>query len=281
MKALAFIDLLGFSQMVSSNQNRAKIILNDFYNISYRHIKNETEIQGDLFSDSLMAHSENPATLVNTIAKIYRECLMKNNDYDFPLNKYFLLPRGGISFGHVDIQSRLESPNLTKNFIISPALVHSAKMESQIKGSRLLIADTENNNEQIFNWNGDIKSILYENSSFTFWSTFKYFDALWFLDLSKGVEQQKEEVTNLISISEKLVQANNRDNYYWLIWLTLIEMIMNSPDNWALPSKIEVIDFYKNVSLKTGWSSVIKEINKPRNEYLLGTFQDFISEINI
>tara|TARA_R100000935_G_scaffold58912_1_gene99676 strand:+ start:38027 stop:38989 length:963 start_codon:yes stop_codon:yes gene_type:complete len=320
LKALAFIDLLGFSQMVSSNQNRAKIILNDFYNISYRHIKNETEIQGDLFSDSLMAHSENPATLVNTIAKIYRECLMKNNDYDFPLNKYFLLPRGGISFGHVDIQSRLESPNLTKNFIISPALVHSAKMESQIKGSRLLIADTENNNEQIFNWNGDIKSILYENSSFTFWSTFKYFDALWFLDLSKGVEQQKEEVTNLISISEKLVQANNnnqqvrdqhlqtlrigllsyskflnpntnpllnrflteyRDNYYWLIWLTLIEMIMNSPDNWALPSKIEVIDFYKNVSLKTGWSSVIKEINKPRNEYLLGTFQDFISEINI
>ena len=125
---------------------------------------------------------------------------------------------------------------------------------------------------------------------------------------------------NLFPTSEKLVQANNnnqqvrdqhlqtlrigllsyskflnpntnpllnrflteyRDNYYWLIWLTLIEMIMNSPDNWALPSKIEVIDFYKNVSLKTGWSSVIKEINKPRNEYLLGTFQDFISEINI
>jgi hypothetical protein len=41
-------------------------------------------------------------------------------------------------------------------------------MESQIKGSRLLIADFENNQEQIFNWNGNVKSILYEDSTFTF-----------------------------------------------------------------------------------------------------------------
>jgi len=320
MRALAFIDLLGFSQMVGSSRNRATNILHDFYNISFRNISNEPEIQGDLFSDSLMAHSSNPAVLVNTICNIYRECLRKNNDYEFPLDKYFLLPRGGISFGHVDIQNRMESPNLTKNFIISPALVHSAKMESQIKGSRLLIADTESINEQVFNWNQEIKSILFDNSSFTFWSTFKYFDSLWFLDLSKSFDDQKTEVTELIQIAESLVQANNRnknvieqhlqtlrigllsyskfltpnnnplldnflleyqDDSYWLIWLTLIEMIMNSPESWALPSKREVIVFYKNVSLKPGWSKVITEINKPRNDYVLGSFQEFISEMNV
>lgn len=320
MKALAFIDLLGFSQMVSLNHDRAKLILNDFYDISYRLIKDIEEIHGDLFSDSLMAYSSNPAILVNAITKIYRECLRKNNDYDFPLDKHFLLPRGGISFGHVEIQERMESPNLTKNFIVSPALVHSVKMEGQIKGSRLLIADTENNNEQIFNWNNDIKSILYENSTYTFWSSYKYYDSLWFLDLTKDGGQQKEEVSELIDISEKLVEANNsnqkvreqhlqtlrigllsfskfltpndnptlnrflhnyRDDSYWLIWLTLIEMIMNSPDNWAFPTKPEVVDFYKAVSLKKGWSNVINEINKSPNEYLLRIFENFVMEMNI
>jgi hypothetical protein len=320
MKALAFIDLLGFSAMVSADKNLATNILDDFYNISFRHIKNESQIQGDLFSDSLMAHSSNPASLVNTVAKIYRDCLIKNDSYTHPLGDFFLLPRGGISFGHVDIQSRTESPNLSKNFIVSPALVHAAKMESQIKGSRLLIADLENRNDQVFNWNQEIKSILFENSVYTFCSNFKYFDALWFLDLAKETDDQKTEVTNLIGIAEKLVQANHKnrsareqhlhtlrigllsyskfltpnytplfdrflldyqDDSYWLIWLTLVEMIMNSPDNWALPSNREVIEFYKIVSLKPGWSKVIAEINKPKNEYLLGSFREFLSEMNI
>jgi len=276
VQALAFIDLLGFGQMVGKNPNRSKIILNDFYNITFRIIKGKDEVQGNLFSDSLLAYSNNPAELVNVIAGIYRECLKKNNDYDFDLSKYFLLPRGGISYGMVDIQKRMEAPNLTKNFIISPALVHSAKMESKIKGARLLIADPKNNNEQIFNWNSDVKSILYENSTFTFWSNYRYFDALWFLDLNKEYEDQKSEVTELIKIAIKLAKSNSNnksaiehhiqtlrigllsyckfltpnsnplleriisefeDDKYWLIWLTLFEVLMQSPDNWAFPAK--------------------------------------------
>ncbi|WP_422004919.1 hypothetical protein [Roseivirga pacifica] len=320
MRALAFIDLLGFSAMVSNDKRLATEILDDFYNISFSHIKNEHDIHGDLFSDSLVAHSSSPAILVNTIAKIYRDCLRKNDSYTQPLGKFFLLPRGGISFGHVDIQSRTESPNLTKNFIVSPALVHSVKMESQVKGSRLLIADLDNGNQQVFNWNNEVKSILFENSNFTFWSTFKYYDALWFLDLAKSSSEQKTEVTYLIEVAEKLVHSNHknksardqhvqtlrigllsfskfltpndnpllyrfledyRDDLYWLVWLTLIEMIMNSPDSWALPSKREVIEFYKEVSLKPGWAKVISEINKPKNEYILGSFREFLSEMNI
>lgn len=318
MKALAFIDLLGFGNMVKLNHDNAKEILNDFYNISYRIISGEDEIQGDLFSDSLLAHSDNPAILVNAITKIYRECLKKNEHYHFPLNKYFLLPRGGISFGHVEIQSRQTSPNLTKTFILSPALVHSAKIESKIKGSRLLIADTIDIENQNFNWNQQIKSILYENSSFTFWTKFKYFDSLWFLDLEKDYQGQKSQNEELIQISEKLVEANKnsnfidqhlqtlrvgllsytkfltpnlnpllnrflqnyRDDKYWIIWLTLIEMIASSPENWALCNKQEIVDFYKEVSLKQGWGHVINEINKLNNNYLLHLFQHFISEMN-
>ncbi len=304
--------------MVAEDHNRSKDILNDFYNITFRIIKQDNRVSGNLFSDSLLAYSSEPAVLVNIITKIYRECLNKNQTYNYDLSKFFLLPRGGISYGLVDIQDRHESPNLTKNFIVSPALVHSAKMESQIKGSRLLIADFENNKEQVFNWNGDVKSILYENSTFTFWTDFRYFDTLWFLDLSKEHNEQKNEVVELIDISITLAKANSRnkkiveqhlqtlrigllsytkfltpnsnpilsriinefeDDKYWLIWLTVFEMIMQSPDSWAFSSKSEIIDFFKTVSLKSSWSYVIKEINKPRNEYLKNLLNSFVQEL--
>jgi len=296
LKALAFIDLLGFSQMVTKDHDKSKNILNDFYNLTFDIIKNEPEIEGDLFSDSLLAHSSNPALLLNTLSKIYRECLKKNDSYNQDdLSHFFLLPRGGISFGVVDIQNRTEAPNLAKNFIVSP-------------GSRLLATDLDDNTRPIFNWNNDVKSVLYENSTFTFWNNFKYSDALWFLDLAKEHQEQKEEVSNLIDVSIKLIHANSRnsnkvleqhlqtlrigllsyskflspnsnpiitriirefeDEKYWLVWLTLFEMVMQSPDNWAFSSNEELITFYKNVSLKKSWSNVIKEINTPRNEYL-------------
>lgn len=320
MEALAFLDLLGFSNMVATDSGRAKEILHDFYNISFRIIKREQQVQGNLFSDSLLAYSTDPALLVNIVTEIYRECLSKNDSYQFDLSKFFLLPRGGVSIGRVDIQNRQEAPNLTKNFIISPALVHSAKMEGQIKGSRLLVADFENNAEQIFNWNGNVKSILYEDSTFTFWKNFKYFDALWFLDLSKDHEHQKQEVSNLIESAIKLAKANSHnkkilehhlytlrigllsytkfltpnnnpllfriinefdEETYWLIWLTIFEMIMQSPDNWAFSSMPEIIQFYKTISLKSAWSNVIKEINKPKNEYLKNLLNTFVQELSI
>jgi hypothetical protein len=276
MQALAFIDLLGFSQMVKSSLTKSKIILNDFYNLTYDIIKNNPNIEGHLFSDSLLAYSNSPADLVNVISKIYRECLLKNDSYNYDLSKYFLLLRGGISFGIVDIQNRTHAPNLSKNFIVSPALVHSAKMESKIKGSRLLIADSENNQDQVFNWNRDVKNILSENLTFTFWANFKYYDSLWFLDLTKTFEEQKAEVIQLIEVSIKLAKSNSQntkvieqhlqtlrigllsytkfltqnnnpilnriltefeDDKYWLIWITVFEMIMQSPDSWAFPAQ--------------------------------------------
>lgn len=320
MKALAFLDLLGFSRMVNSNRERAYIVLNDFYNISFDVIRNEPGINGHLFSDSLLAYSDNPAVLVNSIAKIYRRCLMKNDEYEIAdLSKYFLLPRGGVSFGIVELQNRTEAPNLTKNFIISPALVHSAKIESQIKGSRLLIADSNVVTSQVFNWNQNVRSNLYENRAYTFWSDSIYFDSLWFYD-NQSSDNSHENVESLIRISLKLIRANKsnltaleqhintlrigllsysrvlptnnkqfvydiieefRDDKYWLIWLSIIEMIMNSPDSWAYESDSILISFYNEINLKLGWSNIVKEINKPRNETLKDLFAEFQNRISL
>lgn len=321
-KALAFIDLLGFSNMVKKDYEKAKIILNDFYNLTYDIIKDENEIKGNLFSDSLLVYSDNPAKLLNIITEIYRKCLKKNKEYlnNENLKGFFLLPRGGISAGVVDIQSRMEAPNLTKGFIVSPALVHSAKMESYIKGSRLLVADKNENNEIIFNWNTNINSILYKKEAFVFWENFNYFDALWFLDTGKEYFSQKSEIEELLNVTFKLIEANSNspkeileqhiqtlrigllsytkflgndycenfiirkiiddfsDDKYWLIWLTLIESIMQLKDSFILCDDEKIINFYKKVSLKKSWTNVIKEINIPENQYLKELFENFLKE---
>jgi hypothetical protein len=54
---------------------------------------------------------------------------------------------------------------------------------------------------------------------------------------------------------------------------------MQSPDNWAFPSKPEIINFYKTVSLKSNWANVIKEINKPGNNYQKILLEDFIQNL--
>jgi hypothetical protein len=320
-KILAFIDLLGFSKMVETDYDKAREILNDFYNISFRIIKRDKRVRGSLFSDSLLAYSDDYPALINCVTEIYRECLKKNGAYNHG-NDFFLLPRGAVSVGYMNIEERQTSPNLTKDFIISPALVHSAKLEGNIKGSRLLIAVKSDDEQQVrdIEWNNQIKSILYDNSTFEFWKGYIYKDALWFLDLSKGDPQQKAEVIELIDIAIKLVKENakkkgavdqhintlrigllsytkflGRENdevlkkvirefeadQYWLVWLTIIEIIMNSQTEWKYAAVSSIVDFYKKSSLKVGWIKVLEEINKPGQEYLRKSFSLFLDEMNV
>src|SRR5687767_2340628 len=110
-RILAFVDLLGFSTMVRNDPQRAREILNDFYNICFRVIKEDTRVNGSLFSDSLLAHSTDYTALLNCMCKIYRECLNANANYTDTSN-FFLLPRGAVSIGYVDIEERLEAPNI-------------------------------------------------------------------------------------------------------------------------------------------------------------------------
>jgi hypothetical protein len=319
-KGLAFIDLLGFSSMVKKNYNRARDVLDDFYNISFKIIKAKPILSGHLFSDSLLVYSDDKAILVNEICAIYRECLKKNKDYQ-GRNDFFLFPRGGISVGIVNIEERREAPNLKKDFIVSPALVHSTEMEKNIKGCRLLIAvKTGSEQAMEIEWNDSIRSILY-NQDFCFWDRYRYKDALWFADLSKTNEERKKEVEKLIDIAIALMKDNsdnasfldhhtdtlrigllsyshlfqatmssdllNRlfreftEDKYWKIWLSIFEMAMQSADSWAVAGTGRFVDFYKKVCLSKGWVSLLEEINKPNNSYLKDVIENFIKELSI
>ncbi|KAF1085232.1 hypothetical protein SPSYN_01368 [Sporotomaculum syntrophicum] len=313
MKGLVFLDLLGFSNMVRNDYRRAKDVLDDFFNIAYQLIHKNPEITGTLFSDSLIAYSNDKSLLLDTVCQLYRECLRMNARYT-ERDRYFLLPRGGISIGLVTIESKTVAPNINNEFIVSPALVHSVKMESGVKGSRLLVAVNLDNGEAIdFTCKKNTRTTLYDDDSIEFWSRYQYKDALWFSDLAKEEDEQKREIEELIDIAIKLVIDNNaiadnmiqhigtlrigllsyskffeatrpselfsdilhifREDKYWLIWVALIEMAMQSKDSWAVSSIPVLNDFLKKVSLSPGWIEVLKEINKSRNKYIKSLFE--------
>ncbi|MEG1667210.1 hypothetical protein [Chryseobacterium sp.] len=318
-KILAFVDLLGFSQMVNTNEDKARIILNDFYNIAFKEIKKLPSINGHLFSDSLLAYSNSREDLINCLAAIYQKCLLKNDSYS-ELPKFFLLPRGAMSVGIVNVEDRQTAPNLTKDFIISQALVHSAKLESQIKGSRLLVAVNNEQQQQMqLDWNRNIKYELYQDDALSFLENYKYKDVLWFSSSDDG-NNERDNLINLIDISIKLVKENSRNekvllqhiwtlrigllsyskylgeendpvlnriirefkaDQYWLLWMTIIEMIVNSTNEWKYAASKKIVDFYKKTSLKRGWSNLIEELNKPGEQYALKCFEKFIDEMTI
>ena len=305
--------------MVNTNEDKARIILNDFYNIAFKEIKKLPSVNGHLFSDSLLAYSNSREDLINCLATIYQKCLLKNDSYS-ELSKFFLLPRGAMSVGIVNVEDRQTAPNLTKDFIISQALVHSAKLESQIKGSRLLVAVKNEQQQQMqLDWNRNIRYDLYQDDALAFLENYKYKDVLWFSSSEDG-NNQRDNLINLIDISIKLVKENSRNekvllqhiwtlrigllsyskylgeendpvlnriirdfkaDQYWLLWMTIIEMIVNSTTEWKYATSKKIVDFYKKTSLKRGWSNLIEELNKPGEQYALKCFEKFLDEMSI
>ncbi len=321
-KILAFVDLLGFSRMVAINQDKARIILNDFYNASWENIRSNTLVKGTLMSDSLLLYGNNRTATLNCLSDIYRECFRKNTEYEDLGKDFFLLLRGAVSEGFVHLEDRSTSPNLDKNFIISPALVHSAKLESIVKGSRLLVAVNNTIPEQNigYNWNNNLKSLLYPASSIKYMKDYSYTDALWFRDESKEITLQRSEVEELLVIAFKLVKDNatnpkvieqhiqtlrigllsyikflDRDNdhilkelldnytssQYWLLWITMMEMITGGFDSWRYEGSKEIVNFYTQASLEKGWINVIDELNKDEQKHLKKTFKEFLKMLEI
>ena len=314
--AVAYIDLLGFANMVELDRGKAHSILNDFYTVAFNCLQHEPDIRGMLFSDSLLAYGLNKNALIKSICKIYRECIKKNRDY-LSTQNFFLMPRGGISFGLMEIEQRRELPNLQKNFIVSPALVHSVKMEQTILGGRLLIAAKTGTQEEMeVDWGEqDSSTILYRNETFELWKGYKYHDCFWFRDLDKECNSQRQEIEELFIKNENIrtkalqhhiatlrigllsysqfIEANKtndlinrlftdfKQDKYWMLWLALIEMTMQSPDSWAIPAQRDVIGFYKEVSLSNGWKDLLTEINKPNQSFTKSLVQKFINEISI
>lgn len=208
-KVVAYTDLLGFSDLVVRDADLAKGLLSDFYNMA-QDIKIRDgfhELELFLFSDFLFVQGNDVSLVVNYACKLYREALQYSETGACPM-----LCRGGVARGAVITQQRNQAPNVTKNFIISPALAHAVKMESLVKGQRLLLAANEKEEFSHF-WNNQVHAICYDQPSIRpskLFLKYRYQDLLWARDLGKEYPDAKEETRRLIQVASRLFQDNYR-----------------------------------------------------------------------
>lgn len=207
-RMVAYTDLLGFSDLVVRDTELAKELLSDFYNLAQR-IKIRDgfhELELFLFSDFLFVQGNEVSLVVNYACKLYMEALKYSETGTRPM-----LCRGGIARGAVISQRRHQAPNVSKNFIISPALAHAVKMESLVKGQRLLLAANEKEELSHF-WNNQIHAICYDQPSIKpskLFLKYRYQDILWARDLAREYPDAKAETRRLIQIASRLFQDNH------------------------------------------------------------------------
>lgn len=206
-RVVAYTDLLGFSDLVVRDPDAAKNLLSDFYNMAQR-IKvsdNFDELELFIFSDFLFVQGNDISLVVNYACKLYREALKYCEASVSPM-----LCRGGVARGAFITQQRHQAPNVTKNFIISPALAHAVKMENLIKGQRLLLAANEQEELSHF-WNNQIHAMCYDQPSIRpskLFLKYRYRDLLWARDLGKKYLDSKTESQHLVRIASKLFKNN-------------------------------------------------------------------------
>ncbi|OIV41996.1 hypothetical protein [Flavobacterium johnsoniae] len=287
-KILAYIDLLGFTKMIEKEHQKAEELLLQFYDIAFGIINDDNRLKGNISSDCLLVYSDNYSVLINCLAEIYRVCFLYNDtisDADF-----YLLPRGAVSVGKMTIGERDTSVTITKDFMIGKALVHSSKLEPQIKGSRLLIAVNAQDEKQMtaLLQNKEINSVLYQNCTFKFWPGYQYVDALWFLDLDKTPEEQKKEVLKLLNIAIQLTKMNSKnskiaEHYINTLRIGLLSYskFVESGNDMVLQA---VIKEFKNGKYWFLWLTVIEIAINCKNENKNGDWsyiQDFYKKVSL
>ena len=206
-RIVAYSDLLGFSELVVQDPDVAKQLLSDFYNFAQSiKVQNSFEdLELFLFSDFLFVQGDRVERVVNYMCQLFRQALQYSEHSQAPM-----LIRGGVARGGVLTQERRAAPQVTKNFIVSPALTHAVKMESLVKGQRLLISAKEREELEHF-WNSDIKAITYDQPGLkpsALFKKYRYKDLLWARDLSLGIEQSRKETMRHINIAAKLYIHN-------------------------------------------------------------------------
>lgn len=210
-KVIVYTDLLGFSNLVLRNIEEARNLLSRFY-----HLAQSTKLDGGfdtvelfLFSDFLFVQGTDITEVVNYTCSLYRHCLISSEEHiGAPI-----LPRGGVARGSVVIQKRREAPQVTKNFVISTALVHAVHMEKLIKGQRLLISANEREELSHF-WNKELSAITYDQPSIKPPKAFKryrYQDLLWARDLRKNIQEARVETASLIRTAAKLYREHSKN----------------------------------------------------------------------
>jgi len=215
VKAVAYVDLLGFSNMVTESREEAKKVLNHFYDVCECVIGAEPDVTGFLQSDSLLAYCDSKPLMLKVISKLYRECFRKSQQYT-NRDIFFLVPRGAIGVGLIEVRDRCKLPNLTEGFVVGPALVHSVRMEKKVNGGRLLLAvktdgGAGSRQETELLWSPDVQGMIYWDSPVELWGGYRYMDVLWFSDPSKPGAEQKTEIEELIPVAKDLVKHNTQN----------------------------------------------------------------------
>ena len=206
-RVVAYSDLLGFSELVVSNPNVAKELLSHFYNIAQdtKQQDRHRELELFLFSDFLFVQGDRVELVVNFMCELYRRALHYSDTAQSPM-----LIRGGVARGGVVTQNRREAPQVTKNFIVSPALAHAVKMEQLVKGQRLLITAKEREEIEHF-WNHNIHSVCYDQPSIKpseLFKKYRYQDLLWARDTSLSRADARRATMGNIRTAERLFRAN-------------------------------------------------------------------------
>ena len=206
-RIVAYSDLLGFSDLAVKDPEAAEKLLSEFYNYA-QNIKVQNsyeELELFLFSDFLFVQGDRVEQVVNYMCQVYRKALRHSENSEVPM-----LIRGGVARGGVLTQDRREAPQVTKNFIVSPALTHAVKMESLVKGQRLLVSAKEREEIEHF-WNPEMNTICYDQPSIKpspLFRKYRYQDLLWARDLSLSRAQSREETMKHLEIAERLYREN-------------------------------------------------------------------------
>jgi hypothetical protein len=208
-RIVAYSDLLGFSELAVQKPEAASLLLSDFYNYAQNiKVQNSYEdLELFLFSDFLFVQGDRVERVVNYMCQLYRQALKHSAHSEAPM-----LIRGGVARGGVVTQQRREAPQVTKNFIVSPALTHAVKMESLVKGQRLLVSAKER--EEIDHFlNSGINAVCYDQPSLKpseLFKKYRYQDLLWARDLSQPYADSRLATMKYIEISEKLYRENSQ-----------------------------------------------------------------------
>lgn len=148
---MAYVDILGFRDLVLNRREDAHNKLTKFYRSIYnlweeKGYKTNKDINGHIFSDSFIIYTKDTGdsslrNIFDFIQELYKKSVFKHK----------MLLRGALVKGEFQTRRSYQFSNLQKSFVIGQALVDAYRLESKngAKGARFVfkedIAKTINN----------------------------------------------------------------------------------------------------------------------------------------
>lgn len=193
-KFVAYIDILGFKEMVKNQQARKKLasFQQSIYDIWRESgFQDDRGLNGLAYSDSLTIYSQNDtpeslSKILDFVGQLYRKSLFKHN----------IMLRGGLDKGEFDVARVQGFSNLSKNQFFGQAFIDAYLLESNngIKGCRFVFGEDI---KQIIKTEDFINSIKFGNLDSN-----NIFDYFW-VDKSQLLENDNKRLNSFYSRAEK------------------------------------------------------------------------------